>query len=72
MRAKAKYSSIFNYPTLNMGGYRRDRMAGGWRSDHEPGSAMQNIVWSICPRNGYGYARKKVFISGRVLKYYSC
>ena len=49
---KAKYSSIFNYPTLNMGRYRRNRLAGGWRRNYEPGTAYQNVVRSLCTRYG--------------------
>jgi ring-1,2-phenylacetyl-CoA epoxidase subunit PaaA len=34
-----KYSSIFNYPTLTLGRYRRGGLARRWRGDHEPGAA---------------------------------
>ena len=64
---KAKYSSIFNYPTLTWA----DMGAIGWLVD---GAAILNQVM-LC-RTSYGpyaranvkYVKKKVFTSGRVLK----
>ena len=41
----AKYSSIFNYPTLTWAErHRRDRLAGGRRGDHEPDPALPGAL----------------------------
>ncbi len=37
---KAKYSSIFNYPTLTWADMGTDRLAGRRRGDHEPGADL--------------------------------
>ena len=64
---KAKYSSIFNYPTLTWA----DMGAIGWLVD---GAAIMNQVplcrTSYGPYAGpwYGFVKKKVFTSARVLK----
>jgi ring-1,2-phenylacetyl-CoA epoxidase subunit PaaA len=38
---KAKYSSVFNYPTLNC----------GWRSSHQPTIASPYFFWSVFTRD---------------------
>ena len=43
---KAKYSSIFNYPTLSWAHWCH-RMVGRWRCDHEPSPAMSLLLWAI-------------------------
>ena len=48
LTGRAKYSSIFNYPDAELGGYRRDRLAGGWRGDHEPDPAVPLLLRSLC------------------------
>ncbi len=51
---KAKYSTIFNYPTLDLGRHRRDRLAGRRRGDHEPGAAAAHLLRPLCARHGAG------------------
>ena len=48
----AKYSTIFNYPTL--GRHRRDRLAGRWRGDHEPGAAAAHQLRPLRTGDGPG------------------
>ena len=49
---KAKYSSIFNYPTLTLGRHGHDRLAGRRRGDHEPGAALPLLVRAVCAGDG--------------------
>ena len=35
----------------DLGGYRRDRLAGRWRRDHEPDSAVPLFLRSLCARD---------------------
>ena len=35
----------------DLGGYRRDRLAGRWRGDHEPDSAVPLLLRSLCARD---------------------
>jgi len=57
LSGKAKYSSIFNYPTLNWA----DIGAIGWLVD---GAAIMNQI-PLC-RCSYGPYARRVFINGRV------
>ena len=34
----------------DLGGHRRDRLAGRWCRDHEPDSAVPLFLWSLCAR----------------------
>jgi ring-1,2-phenylacetyl-CoA epoxidase subunit PaaA len=52
IEGRARYSSIFNYPTptwADMGG---NRMARRWRCDLQPGAAVPSILRSLWPRDG--------------------
>ena len=51
LAGKAKYSSIFNYPTLTWADIGTDRLAGRWRGDHEPDPAVPLLLWSLCARD---------------------
>ena len=51
LSGKAKYSSIFNYPTLTLGRHRRHRLAGGRRGDHEPDPHLPLQLWPLRPRH---------------------
>ena len=35
-------------PDAELGGHRRDRLAGGWRGDHEPDPAVSLLLWPLC------------------------
>ena len=39
-------------PDPDLGGRRRDRLAGRWRGDHEPDSDLPLLVRSVCARDG--------------------
>ncbi len=49
---KAKYSSIFNYPTLSLGGHRRDRLARRRLRDHQPDPAVPLLVRALRAGDG--------------------
>ena len=49
---KAKYSSIFNYPTLTWADMGADRLARRRRGHHEPGAAPALLLRPVCPRDG--------------------
>ena len=51
---RQKYSSIFNYPTLDLGRRRRDRLAGRRRGDRQPGAAVPLLLRSLRPGDGAG------------------
>ena len=48
---KAKYSSIFNYPTLSLGRHGRDRLAGRRLGHHQPDPAVPLLVRPVCARH---------------------
>ena len=48
---RMKYSSIFNYPTLNWARYWRGWMVGRRGGDHEPGAAAKNVIRAVFPRH---------------------
>ena len=39
-------------PGADLGRYRRHRLAGGWRGDHEPDPALPLLLRPLCPRHG--------------------
>ena len=49
---KAKYSSIFNYPTITWADIGAIGWLGRWRCHYEPGYVMQNLLWPLCKSNG--------------------
>ena len=49
---RQKYSSIFNYPTLDLGRHGRDRLARRRRGDHEPGPADPLLVRPVRAGDG--------------------
>ena len=51
LAGKAKYSSIFNYPTLTWADIGTDRLAGRWRRDHEPDPAVPLFLRPLCARD---------------------
>ncbi|MGY4373924.1 hypothetical protein ACVWZ3_001563 [Bradyrhizobium sp. i1.3.6] len=51
LTGKAKYSSIFNYPTLTWGRHRHHRLAGRRRRDHEPDPAVSLLLWPVRTRD---------------------
>ena len=57
---KAKYSTIFNYPTLTWA----DIGAIGWlgrrRGDHEPGAAAADVIRPLRPGDGAGVQGRKL------------
>ncbi len=60
LSGKAKYSSIFNYPTHDLGRCRGDRLAGRRRRHHESDSAVPLLLWSLCARHGAYLPRGKL------------
>ena len=46
---KAKYASIFNYPTLTWAGHRRHRLAGGRRGHRQPNLFAAYFLRSVLP-----------------------
>ncbi len=51
LSGKAKYSSDLQLSDADLGRYRRDRMAGGRRGDHEPDPAVPMFLRSLCARD---------------------
>ena len=51
LTGRAKYSSIFNYPTLSWADIGADRLAGGRRGDHEPDPAVPLFLRTLCARD---------------------
>ena len=49
---KQKYSSIFNYPTPDLGRHRRHRLAGRRRRDHQPGADHPLQLRPVRPGDG--------------------
>ena len=50
--ARQKYSSIFNYPTLDLGRHGRDRLARRRRGDHEPDPAVPLLLRPVRAGDG--------------------
>ena len=64
---KAKYSSIFNYPTLTWADIGAIGMARRRSRHHEPGNALQNIFFTVRMHGQwFAFARKKASISDKV------
>ncbi|MGY3648067.1 hypothetical protein ACVWW2_003358 [Bradyrhizobium sp. LM4.3] len=51
LAGKAKYSSIFNYPTLTLGRHRHHRLAGRRCRDHEPDPAVSLLLRPLRARD---------------------
>ena len=49
---KAKYSHHLQLSDADLGRHWRDRLAGRWRRDHEPGAAAAHELRPLCPRHG--------------------
>ena len=60
LAGKAKYSSIFNYPTLSWADIGHDRLAGRRRGDHEPGAADALLVRALRARDGARLPRREL------------
>jgi hypothetical protein len=66
---KAKYSSIFNYPALNLGRYRCYWMAGRWRCYCKSNLIAKNFLWSLFKSHG-AYLQRRIFSSTPRLRNY--
>ena len=45
---KAKYSNIFNYPTLTWADIGSHRMVGRWSCHRQSGCITENFLWTLC------------------------
>ena len=62
---RAKYFEHLQLPDTDVGGHRRDRLAGGWRGDHETRYRSAAARTGRMRGRWCASARKKVFTSGR-------
>ncbi len=66
LSGKAKYSSIFNYPTLTWADIGDDRLAGRWRRDYQPDSNLPLFVRAVCTGHGAHLQRRELSPAARL------
>ncbi|MEY3468718.1 MAG: 1,2-phenylacetyl-CoA epoxidase, subunit [Pseudomonadota bacterium] len=63
---RAKIQLDLQLPHFDMGGCRRDRLAGRWRRHHEPNPFVSLFLWPVCARHGACMQRRKLPPTPRV------